>query len=44
MTNSTFENYDKKTSAALTAVSPHEVDRSFGLERGSSDYPTNVRY
>lgn len=44
MTNSTFENYDKKTSTALTAVSPHEVHDSFGMERGSTDYPINHRY
>lgn len=44
MTNSTFDNYDKKTSAALTAVSPHELHDSFVYERGSADYPTNQRY
>jgi hypothetical protein len=44
MTNSTFDNYDKKTSAQLTAVSPHEMGDSFVMERGSADYPTNHRY
>ena len=44
MTNSTFDNYDKKTSTALTAVSPHELHDSFAMERGSADYPTNYRY
>ena len=44
MTNSTFDNYDKKTSAQLTAVSPHEMHDSFVMERGSADYPTNHRY
>ena len=44
MTNSTFDNYDKKTSAGVTAVSPHELQDSFVMDRGSTDYPTNHRY